>query len=438
MKGYFDDLAKAVCSRLHAAEVLLLNLAGETSDFVRFNKGLVRQAGTVHQVELGLELIDGARHATTRTSLTGDFRADSDAVLQLVGELRDRLGHLPDDPFVNYSLDDRGIDLSTRGDLPPMESVISDLTEASAGIDWVGIWASGAIFRGFANSLGLRHWHETESFNLDWSAYLRADKAIKAGYAGRSWDRNELGRRVESIRNQLEWMEKPARTIAPGVYRVYLAPTAVEELASLMCWDGFSLKSHRTAQSPLAKMVHEGLSLHPAVTFREDNRRGLAPRFSSEGFAKPDSVKLIESGKFAGCLADARSGREYGEPVNAGMEAPESLEVAGGDLPASAALEALDTGLYINHLWYGNFSDRNHCRVTGMTRFACYWVDSGRIRAPINVMRFDDTVYNLLGGQLSGITAERELIQSADTYEARSLSSMLLPGILVNRMAFTL
>ena len=67
--------------------------------------------------------------------------------------------------------------------------------------------------------------------------------------------------------------------------------------------------------------------------------------------------------------------------------------MAPGSSPRDDTLAALDTGVYVGNLWYLNFSDRPACRVTGMTRFASFWVESGRIVAPVNVMRFDDSVY---------------------------------------------
>ena len=109
-----------------------------------------------------------------------------------------------------------------------------------------------------------------------------------------------------------------------------------------------------------------------------------------------------------------------------------------GELSAGDALAALDTGLYIGNLWYLNFSDRPACRLTGMTRFASFWVEDGKIVAPVNVMRFDDSVFRLFGEQLVGLTAERELVASSDTYGARNVSSMRLPGAVVRDMAFTL
>ena len=60
-------------------------------------------------------------------------------------------------------------------------------------------------------------------------------------------------------------------------------------------------------------------------------------------------------------------------------------------------LAALGTGLYIGNLWYLNYSDRPAGRMTGMTRFATFWVEGGRIVAPVTPLRFDDTLYRMLG-----------------------------------------
>jgi predicted Zn-dependent protease len=135
-----------------------------------------------------------------------------------------------------------------------------------------------------------------------------------------------------------------------------------------------------------------------------------------------------------------RSSREYGVATNGANagEVPESLDLAAGSLAGAGALEALGTGIYVGNLWYLNFSDRAACRLTGMTRFASFWVEGGRIRAPLNVMRFDDTVYRILGDNLEALTRERDLIPDADTYGARSTVSMRTPGALVRDFALTL
>jgi predicted Zn-dependent protease len=141
-----------------------------------------------------------------------------------------------------------------------------------------------------------------------------------------------------------------------------------------------------------------------------------------------------------GSLVNPRTGREFALAHNGAnaSEVPESLEMAAGNLSVADALAALDTGLYIGNLWYLNFSDRPACRLTGMTRFASFWVEGGRIVAPVEVMRFDDSVFRLLGRELVGLTSERELLVNSDTYCERNVSSMRLPGAVVREMAFTL
>ena len=172
----------------------------------------------------------------------------------------------------------------------------------------------------------------------------------------------------------------------------------------------------------------------------EDIASGVAPAFQAEGFARPDAVPLIVDGVLAGSLVSPRTAREFDLLTNGANsgESPEALSMAGGELAAGDALGALDTGLAIGNLWYLNFSDRPACRMTGMTRFATFWVENGKIVAPVNVLRFDDTIYRMLGDNLEALTAERELLLEANSYGSRMLSSVRLPGVLLSGMNFTL
>jgi predicted Zn-dependent protease len=187
-------------------------------------------------------------------------------------------------------------------------------------------------------------------------------------------------------------------------------------------------------------MVEQGARLHPTVSIVENTRGGVAPNFQEMGFIRPDQVRLIEGGVFRNCLVSPRSAKEYGVPTNgaSSWEAPESVEVVAGDIAVDQVLRRLDTGVYINNVWYLNYSDRAACRITGMTRFATFWVKNGVIQAPLNVMRFDETLYRMLGENLLGLTAERDLILDSSTYHARSTSSSRVPGALVEDFTFTL
>jgi predicted Zn-dependent protease len=440
MQDYFYQLADQLTSLLQGDEVYTCTFTAEDSDFVRFNHSAIRQAGAVTQRYLDVDLISGMHHASGDISLSGDLQVDGTRVAELLAGLRDKLTHLPDDPHLLYATEVHSSEQHGENCLPDSTAAVAAILEAGRGRDLVGIYAAGGIHSGFANSFGQRNWFSSYSYNFDWSFYLQGDKAVKASYAGFVWDPVEFTYKVASAVEQLKVLSHSPYTVEPGRYRVYLAPAALYEIVELLSWGGFGLKDHRTKQTTLLKMIEAGVRLHPAVSILENTRDGVTPNFQEMGFIKPDQVMLIENGGFCNCLVSPRSTKEYNVPTNgaSSREAPKSVEISAGDIPVDEMLHRLDTGIYINNLWYLNYSDRVACRLTGMTRFATFWVKNGAIQAPLNVMRFDETIYRMLGENLLGLTAERDLILDSNTYYARSTGSGRMPGALVEDFTFTL
>jgi predicted Zn-dependent protease len=440
MQNYFDELASFLTSKLSGDEFLTMVLNAEDSDFIRFNKSAVRQAGNVTQRSMSIDLIRGSVHSGGGVTLTGESEEDRGRLLELLGDLRDKLAVLPEDPHLLYATEVHSTEQHGTDELPDSTDALASILRAGEGRDLVGIYAAGGIHCGFANSAGQRNWYSSYNFNFDWSYYLQADKAVKNGYAGFSWDEAAFTRKVDSAARQLESLARDPKTIAPGRYRVYLAPAAVADYIGLLGWGGYGLKERRTKQTVLLKMAEEDARLHTELTIGENTAEGIAPSFQGSGFLRPDSVTLIDGGKLVGNLINPRSAKEYGVPTNGanGWEMPESLDIAAGKIPGAEILERLDTGLYINNLWYLNFSDRPACRITGLTRFACFWVEGGEIVAPLNVMRFDETLYRAFGENLIGLTQEREVILDADTYDQRATSSVRVPGALIEGFNFNL
>ena len=442
MKEAFFSLAARLAASLAEDEVLLCNLSAERSDFVRFNHARVRQAGSVEQRYLTVRLVRGRRHASATVSLAGDGDDVARAGAAL-GAVRDSLEGLPDDPWLLYNEAPESTDTVRRGQLLSGEELVDEVVAQARGRDLVGIYAAGTIYRGFANSLGQRNWHEMDSFNLDWSLYREdaplGDQAVKAGYAGFAWEPGEFAARMEAAAGQLALLGIARRDIPAGEHRAFLAPRALEELIGLLSWGGFSVRARQTRQSPLLRM-QAGQTLSPRVTIAENTAEGIAHGFQADGFIKPARVALIRDGRLGDPLVSPRSAQEYGLATNAANadEAPGSVDMAAGSLDEERILRELGRGLYVSNLWYLNFSDRSACRLTGMTRFASFWVEDGRIRAPLNVMRFDDTAYRILGDNLEALTRERDLVPDDNTYGERSTVSMRTPGALVRDFALTL
>ena len=219
------------------------------------NRGKVRQPGTVVQRYLDVDLIRGARHASHRLSLSGDRATDRERTCAgVVAGLRAALPDLDDDPHLLIATDVGSTRAVRGGPLPPAEAVIDAVLRAADGLDLVGLYAGGPVYRGFANSYGQRNWHEATSFNLQWSLYHRADKAVKSALSGFAWDESAFVAKMEDARAQLAHVAAPAKTLAPGKYRTFLTPAAMEDIGAVLCWGGFSARALATKQGSLCRM----------------------------------------------------------------------------------------------------------------------------------------------------------------------------------------
>ncbi|USW96452.1 TldD/PmbA family protein [Pseudomonas proteolytica] len=435
----FKELVEWLKQAITAEEQFHLGYAAESSEFVRLNHAKVRQAGQVQQASLNLKLINDGRHADLGITLAGSPEVDRQRLAEGLQQLRETLPLLPKDPYLllNHTAWQNRSDKAQA--LPDLDQVLAEISQGAQGLDLVGIYAAGPISRGFASSSGAFGWHQANSFNFDFSLFHANGEAVKASYAGDAWDSAAFAQRLQQAREQLEFLGRPLHTLAPGQYRAYLAPAALEEIVDMLTWGGFSAQAIASKGSPLQRLYAGDQALSPLVGMSEQITASLSPAFSRDGYPRSD-VTLIANGRAQGQLVNSRSAAEYGLNTNGadGGESPSALQMAAGNLAQADILKQLGTGLYISNLWYLNYSDQPAARLTGMTRFATFWVEDGEIKAPVSTMRFDDSVYHLLGSQLEALTAERELLLSASTYGERNTSSSLLPGALVKRLTLTL
>ncbi|HEY4038087.1 MAG TPA: TldE/PmbA family protein, partial [Burkholderiaceae bacterium] len=241
MKQQFFDLADYAIGQLRGSETLLAGFCGETSDFVRFNRARVGQAGSVTQGFLRLTLIDQGRRLHSTLSVALEMSTDQSAIRSAIEAMRSELPSLPADPLLLYATTVNDSNRERPGQLPDAKEAVDCVIAAADGADLVGIFASGPVYRGFANSLGQRNWHRVDSFQMDWSIYVGGDqeakdKAVKSTYASETWDAREVAQRIASSRGQLGFLAAPARVVEPGQYRAFLAPAAMDELVGMLSW----------------------------------------------------------------------------------------------------------------------------------------------------------------------------------------------------------
>ncbi|MBD2079791.1 TldD/PmbA family protein [Leptolyngbya sp. FACHB-17] len=440
LENSFNQLVEEIRNQLKPDEQFTLTLDSEQSQFTRFNHAKVRQTGSVNDGNLQLVLMHNQRSSYREFPFTGDFENDRRTAIQAIASLREEVAQLPENPYLVLPAGNNTSREVHTGQLLDPEAVVSALLPVVSDLDFTGIYAAGSVIRAYADSVGQKHWFATDSYSLDYSLFTPDGQAVKGTLAGSDWDSEAYQARIEESRSQLSRMAQPPKSIQRGQYRTYLAPAALAELASMLSWGGISESSHQQGGSCFSAMRRGEKKLSPKFTLKENFKSGLVPRFNELGEIAPLELSLIESGELINMLTSSRTAKEYGLEANGASESEglRSPEILPGDLDHDRILQALDTGLYLSNLHYLNWSDRPTGRITGMTRYACFWVENGEIVAPIENLRFDDSLYQFWGENLIALTNFQEFVPEVGTYGHRNLGGVHVPGMLVENFTYTL
>jgi len=436
----FNQLLETLLEKQEENQHFTIKLSSERSQFTRFNQAKVRQTGYVADGWIELTLIQNQRSSFRQFAFTGNWEVDWQVADKALRDLREELPLLPVDPYLVLP---SGTDTSREihsGNLLAVEAVVPTVLELVAKLDFTGLYAGGVVIKAYGDSSGKKHWFATDSFTLDYSIFTPQGQAVKGIFAGSDWNNEAYAAQINYAKKQLELLSHPAKELPRGQYRTYFAPAAVADLLGMFSWGGVSEADLQQGGSALASLWRQEKQLSPAFSLKENFRRGLMPRFNEWGEMAPLELALIEQGVLVNTLVNSRTAKEYQKTTN-GANGYESLrvpEVSLGNLGFEQILPSLDTGLYVSNLHYLNWSDRPSGRITGMTRYACFWVEGGEIVAPIENLRFDDTLYRFWGEKLIDLTNFQEFIPEVGTYEGRQLGGSMVPGMLVEDFTYTL
>lgn len=436
----FERVLAGLTENLGADEQFTLRLQGEVSQFTRFNHAKVRQTGSVRDGSLQLKLIAAQRSSSIEFPFIGDPDTDLAQTLAALVALRAEVPQLPIDPYLVLPTGSATSREIHHGELLPDVEVVSAILGGLDDVDFTGLYAAGMVLRGYADSSGQQHLFVTDSYTLDYSLFASTGQAVKGTLAGSHWDDRAYHAKIADSKSQLAQLVRPLKTLDRGKYRTYLAPAATADLLGMLSWGGISEAALQQGRSCFGALRRGEQTLSPLLTIAENFERGLVPRFNELGEIAPANLTLIDRGRLANTLVNARTAKEYHQPANGAnrSESLRSAEIAPGELKTERILESLDTGLYLSNLHYLNWSDRPTGRVTGMTRYACFWVEGGEIVAPIANLRFDESLYRCWGENLLALTTELEFIADVDTYGSRQLGGSWVPGLLIADFTYTL
>lgn len=440
MKKVFNSISDSLFKELKSGEDVILSFSGENSQFIRFNNGSVRQTGMVDDADIELKFISNNRICGGGFTISGDMEIDLARGKHEIERMRHETNELPEDPFLVLPKNLGSSNVVKEASGLKFEDSIDAILPAMSGTDFVGILANGKMFRGNANSKGQNHWFETDTYSLDYSLVTSTHQMVKGSFSGSDWNQEEYESYVKRSKEKLSLMERKPIKIKTGDYRTWFESAAVSDFLGMFSWNGISEASLRQGCSGFGKMRHNDTRLSPKFSVIEDFSPGYCPKFNSDGEVAPDELALIEAGQLKNTLISSRSAKEYGLESNYAEngEFLRSPRMATGNLNQDDVVKKLDKGLFLSNIHYLNWSDNPGGRITGLTRYACFWVEGGEIVAPIETMRFDDSFYRFFGDQLSEVEDRLYSNPEVGTYGGRSLGATACPGILVNSFSLTL
>jgi predicted Zn-dependent protease len=431
-------LSEGLLSGLSKDENLLVALSAEKSQFMRFNNNKMRQFTDVFDITASLSLHWKKKTQEAQINLTSSTEDNQKALLQLLNLLRTDIKGFPKDDSQVEMRNNGESKESLWGEVLDSAKLADIVFQKAKGLDFTGVYMSGVIVRANSNSLGQKHFYSSENFILDYSLFNK-EKAVKGGYSGSHWSSEKFVEGLIESRDLLEKMNLPTQEIQKGEHRVYLAPSAVGEILGTIAWGGLSEAAYRQGQSGLKKLK-EGVNFSDKFSLKENFNLGFATPFNSFGELPIKEMSLINKGELKTFLVNARTAKEYAETSNQAdnSESLRSPEISKGSLTRDKILSQLGTGVFISNLHYLNWSDRNEGRITGMTRYACFWVEKGVIKGPIKDLRFDESLYNIFGSDLEELTDFQEVQPMTHTYGSRNLGGSLVPGLVASKFRFTL
>ena len=437
--SYLKKYSAEAFSKLKQDEELSFNLHSEESDFIRFSQSKVRQNTTVQQHELTVQYQMNQRTYRMRYNLSLDYPTDMKKFDSTLTRLRLDLPLTDPNPQYVPILNNGSSETFKKAMRPPTSEIIPIICSAFSDSDMAGLWCSGPLRQAAINSKGQFHYFETDYFFLDYSLY-DGPRAAKSFYAENDWDLKNFLEMTQQTKNTLSLLKRPAQKIKPGNYKTFLGPMAVAELMGMFYWKALSRSAFEQGFAPLKKLHDKDVLFSEQFTLKENLSLGYSTPFNVLGELSPPELMLIEKGRLQNFLISTPTAVEYKLVSNFAepSEMMKSPEIRAGTLEESQILKELGTGLYLSNLHYINWSDPQAARITGMTRYACFWVEKGEIQGPIQDLRFDETLFNIFGKNLINLTKTQQVYANTSTYLKRDLGAMKVPGALIQDMNFTL
>ena len=187
---------------------------------------------------------------------------------------------------------------------------------------------------------------------------------------------------------------KGARPLDPGTYPVVLEPAAVAGLLAFLQDGALEARAADEGRSPFTKPgggTRLGEKLFGTLTLRSDPWSPLVPTapFDGQGMPRTPATWVKD-----GVLGKLRVSRYWGKKTKRPADAAyDTLSASGPKAePLDSLVAGLERGLVVTRFWYIRMLEPQTLTLTGLTRDGVFLVEKGKIVAPVNNFRFNQSV----------------------------------------------
>lgn len=415
------------------ADGVFVSLSDGESSLSRFSENQITQNISRSRFNLTITSYFGKRSASASTS-----ELDPEAIAETVRRSQELARIAPEDPewvpLLEPQSDDRRIPAfdDATATVSPLRrgELVKQVCEkaAQAGVESSGTLSVSATSRAIGNSLGV----------------LAGDRKTEAEFSvtakigkGSSWtsrtafaiDRLPIAEMTEQAIARSVASQSP-RKIKPGVYPVIFDAAAFADLLPWLIWnldaraadEGRSFMSHTDAAGKSAGNRVGETMFSPLVQVQRNPAHPLlqSGTFFEDGLSNT-ALDIITNG-IPQTLSYSRYWAQQHGKQPTGMMYP--IAMTGSDASLADLIAQTQQGILVSRAWYVRYINPRTLEVTGMTRDGTFWIENGEIAYPIENLRFNQSLPELLRDVDALTTVQR-------------FGGSVVPGVRVKAFNFT-
>jgi predicted Zn-dependent protease len=368
-------------------------------------------------------VVDGGRIAQAATT-----RLDADGLERLVEQTIAAARLCPPDPAFPGLAEpgplaevDHWDDGTASASPDARAEVVSDFVGAAPDLEAAGYCATDDDVHVMASTTGIRCASRSTRAQVDGIHRAASPSGAPTDGYGQITStrlRDLDGRRVGEVAAAKARGGASPVDLDPGTYEVVLEPKAVAALLLFPAWLGFNGKAHAEGTS----FAHVGeQQFDEQIDLWDDGTdpRALGRPYDAEGTPKR-RVDLVAGGVTVGLVHDRRSAALAGVSSTGssiGSEAfggyPGDLFLAPGHEDPADLVAGVERGLLVTDLWYNRILDPKTQVVTGLTRNGLFLIEGGEVVAPVQNLRFTQSVVAALApGHVLGLGRDAQLVSN--------------------------